>query len=423
MTRSEKTYYLVFALYNASWSCVAAIYALFLLDRGLDLFEINLVLATFFIGSFLFEVPTGAVADLCGRKISFLLSCLVRAAAYALYYFAASVPAFLCAEMVDALGNALASGALDAWAVDGMRAEGSERRGDHFFARSRMLASAALVVGGCCGAYCAQVNLALPWLAGTGGFLFTFAVALVRMQRDHPPRQAAPGLAGAGRGWREAVAVSRAALHAQIGAGLRLVRRDPMLRAICALTFAGAFALMPFVQYWQPHMLARAGGATWVLGWVWALLSLAALFGSAVAARLAGKVRRGGLLAACAIVRALAVLLAAWSARFSPALAGMIAQSAAAGASEPLLAAWVNEHVGPAQRATVLSAHAMSFTAGGSLGLVALGYFARAYGIAAVWSVSAFVFALCAVACVALREAAPRLEAGCLAVDDVTADL
>ena len=66
MSRTERTYYLVVGSYNLSWSFVGAVYAIFLLDRGLDLFEINVVLATYFIASFCFEVPTGEAA--IGRK-------------------------------------------------------------------------------------------------------------------------------------------------------------------------------------------------------------------------------------------------------------------------------------------------------------------------------------------------------------------
>jgi len=400
MSRTEKIYYLVFALFSASWSCVAAVYAVFLLDRGLDLFEINVVLATFFLASFLLEVPTGAVADLFGRKISFLASCVVRAAAFGLYYRANSLPVFLVAELIDAVGQTLASGALDAWAVDGIRAEVQHGGDDRFFARSRMLASAALIVGGCIGAYLGQADLAVPWLAGASGFLLTFAVASVTMQRDRP---AATPIDRRG-GWRGVVAASRAAIGAQIGGGLALVARHRELRAVCLLTFAVAFAQMPFIHYWQPHMLARSGGETWVLGWVWALLSLAALVGSAAAARAAALPRRAWVLALCAAVRSVTVLFAAWSPRFAPALAGVVGQSAAAGATEPLLAAWVNDHAEAAQRATVLSVHAMSFLAGGSLGLLVLGFFARAHGIAAAWTVAAAVFALCAVAFSAMRE-------------------
>ena len=127
MTRTERTYYLLTCVWRIAWSALGPTYGLFLLDRGLDLLQLNLVLAIYLITICVFEVPTGAIADVFGRKASFLLSCLVRAAAFGLYYFSNSFSEFVVAEVIDAIGTTLATGAFDAWAVDGVRAEGDHR--------------------------------------------------------------------------------------------------------------------------------------------------------------------------------------------------------------------------------------------------------------------------------------------------------
>src|SRR5438552_3307259 len=88
MTRTERTYYVVSGLYTLAQFFIAPIYPLFLLSRGLDLFRMNAVLATYLITVFVFEVPTGAITDRFGRKRSFLAACMVRMTAYALYAFA-----------------------------------------------------------------------------------------------------------------------------------------------------------------------------------------------------------------------------------------------------------------------------------------------------------------------------------------------
>ena len=68
MTRTERTYYAVLGGYTVAQWFIAPVYPLFLLSRGLDLFEINAVLATYLITVFIFDVPTGALADRVGRK-------------------------------------------------------------------------------------------------------------------------------------------------------------------------------------------------------------------------------------------------------------------------------------------------------------------------------------------------------------------
>ena len=72
----------------------------------------------------------------------------MRAFAYGLYAFCDDLPEFLFAELIDAIGTTLASGALDAWAVDGMREEGDHAPKDRFFARSLVLARTLMVASG-----------------------------------------------------------------------------------------------------------------------------------------------------------------------------------------------------------------------------------------------------------------------------------
>jgi MFS family permease len=397
MTRTERTYYLVFGLYNVSWSSVGPVYALFLLDRGLDLFEINLVLATYLTTSFLFEVPTGAVADHFGRKISFLLSCLVRMSAYFLYAFSESLPEFLLAEFIDAVGTTLASGALDAWAVDGMRAEGQRTATDRFFARAGILSRVLMVLGGVAGGYLAERSLVLPWFAGSGFFALTGLTALVLMREG---RKAVISRRRRGR-----------SLWGQAHLGLRHVHATSFLQVACLLTAATALATMPVHMLWQPRMQGLAGGELSVMGWIWALINAFALLGNALVPYFAARAARPIVLSAAALWRAATVAVAALATTMFPALGGLLLQEVAFGVSEPLLLAWVNEHVEEGQRATVLSVRAMYFTLGGAAGLVSLGLLARSAGIPAAWTVAAAVLLLTAPGLLWLGRAAPGRQA------------
>ncbi len=66
-------YYCITSLYTLSVSVIWGINTLFLMDAGLDIFQVMLVNALFTAGMVIFEVPTGVVADTIGRKVSFLL--------------------------------------------------------------------------------------------------------------------------------------------------------------------------------------------------------------------------------------------------------------------------------------------------------------------------------------------------------------
>jgi hypothetical protein len=80
----------------------------------------------------------------------------------------------------------------------------------------------------------------------------------------------------------------------------------------------------------------------------------------------------------------------------------------------------MNEHTDSRNRATVLSVRAMSFTLGGSLGLVSLGLVARATGIPTAWAIAAAIHALVAAGVIvgarALARSSLRSQAPAVAI-------
>ena len=76
-----RRYYAMWWGYAFAGGFLYGVYPLFLRSRGLDQFEMNSVLACYFVVMFLTDVPTGAFADAMGRRRSFVLGCATRVAA------------------------------------------------------------------------------------------------------------------------------------------------------------------------------------------------------------------------------------------------------------------------------------------------------------------------------------------------------
>jgi MFS family permease len=393
MARTDRAYYLIFGSYCCCWSAITPAYPLFLLSRGLDIFQCHLVLATFLIATFACEVPTGAVADLFGRKLSFLLSCVVRAVAFAMYAFAAGFGDCLIAEMVDALGQALASGALDAWAVDRLHDEGSGVLVDRLFARAQMIARVLMIAAGVVGGYTAEHSFFVAWMLGAVGFLVTGVMAMLLMRESPRPvvKRTAATYGNVGRTSRQA---------------LRMVRDVPVLRLLCIVTFGSAFAIMPAHMLWQPRMQQLTGQGAWLMGWIWALWNLAIVAGSAAVPALQRRWRREWVLLVSVVWRAVMFLIIALATTTSPALLGLVLGELQEGVSTPLLQTWMNEHITTERRATLLSVRAMAFTLGGSVGLGCVGFVALHFGMRAAWSVSAVALLLVAPVYLVLGRAA-----------------
>jgi len=397
MTRTERTYYAIFGLYSLPAWFMGPVYPLFLLSRGLDLFQINVVLATFLITSCLLEVPTGAFADVVGRKTSFLLSCAVRTLAFALYAFTHNFTDCLIAEFIDAIGSTLANGALDAWAVDGMRAEGNRGSADRFFARAQMIARALMIVGGIACGYIAEYRMELPWLVAAGGFALTGVVSAVLMDEKRPSTAARARWTNVYR-----------SLGQTVRDGMTTVRNVPVLLLLCGLSMAAAFGSIPAHMLWQARLQALTGAGLWLMGWLWSLLNLAAIVGSALVGRLLRRFGREQVLGAAALGRGMMLAVAALATSVFPVLTGLLLLEAGFGLSEPLVQALFNEHIPPEQRATVLSVRSMFFTLGGGAGLLSIGLVARGFGIPAAWLVSATVLTLVAPGFVLLSQLVHR---------------
>lgn len=71
--RPHKLFYSVSFLQFFMSEITGTTLILFLLAKGLSLQSANFLLVVFFVSIFLFEIPTGAIADKYGRKISIVL--------------------------------------------------------------------------------------------------------------------------------------------------------------------------------------------------------------------------------------------------------------------------------------------------------------------------------------------------------------
>jgi hypothetical protein len=73
-----RAYLVISGLFTLSASVIWEVNTLFLLDAGLDIFEVFIANAAFTAGMVAFEIPTGVVAHTSGRRRSFLLSAITR---------------------------------------------------------------------------------------------------------------------------------------------------------------------------------------------------------------------------------------------------------------------------------------------------------------------------------------------------------
>src|SRR6516225_8586552 len=182
-----RRYFAVWWAYSFGGGFLFGVYPLFLRARGLNQLQMNSVLATYFMVTFLTDVPTGAFADALGRRRSFMLGCALRTVAFAVYFFAYRYPMFLLGEFIDGFGTTFCNGAIDAWGVDALDEAGYQGLKDRLFWRLSQLMNLGFMISAIIGAYVANHNIAWPWLCGASGYLLN-ALLIARLMSDGPRR-------------------------------------------------------------------------------------------------------------------------------------------------------------------------------------------------------------------------------------------
>ncbi|MGH8939309.1 MAG: MFS transporter, partial [Actinomycetes bacterium] len=186
-TKVQRIYLTLVLLTTLAASLIWGINTLFLLDAGLSNLEAFAANAFFTAGMMLFEVPTGVVADLRGRRASFLLGAFTLMASTLLYVQMWSIEApfwaWAVVSVLLGLGFTFFSGAMEAWLVDALTDSGFTGELDTVFGRGQAVEGVAMLSGSVLGGVIAQAtNLGVPFVVRAGLLALTFGVAFVLMR-------------------------------------------------------------------------------------------------------------------------------------------------------------------------------------------------------------------------------------------------
>ena len=130
------------------------------------------------------ELPTGALADLVGRKTSIVISFLVSAMAYLTFAYADSFLWFLIAGLGFGLGDALLSGALEALVFDTLKQNGKEEQFSEINNRNQLIFNYSIVFAIIVGGLLFTKYYHLPAILTAIAFLIASLVASRFMEPD-----------------------------------------------------------------------------------------------------------------------------------------------------------------------------------------------------------------------------------------------
>jgi DHA3 family tetracycline resistance protein-like MFS transporter len=348
--RPEQIYLFHSILISAAFSLAFTINQVYRVQTvGLNPLQLVLTGTTLEVTAFLFEIPTGVLADVYSRRLSTILGVILIGLSFLIEGL---IPVFrfvLLAQVVWGIGWTFISGAHDAWIADEI---GSDRAAP-LYMRATSLGLLGNLFAIPVSVALAQFGLNLPFLLG--GFLCFFLAILLSLIM---PEDGFQPLASQDRkSWSH--------LGVTLRQGLQLVRAKPALLAFMgAAVFVGLYS-EGFDRLTEAHFLTNFEFPPIPL------LNVVAWFGILRAGRILLSVaateiarRRIPMHEDHALVRALqlsygfvtlGILLFAQTRFFWVALISTWLVHSLRTLAEPLKTAWINQHIESRVRATVLS--------------------------------------------------------------------
>jgi MFS family permease len=356
------------------------IWVVFLQRKGLSLTQVGLLEGVAWTITAFLEVPTGAIADRWGRKVSIAVGALLYGLAMFLILAEALSPAFLLGYALWNSSSAFVSGADSALLYDSLKADGRAAEAAKQSGRYAALNQASQGVASLVGAAIATIDINLCF--AICGFLGLAAAGLV-LTIHEPPRSNEEGEQYLGY-WKN------------LKTAVRIAARRPVVRALVLLN--ATILTVPLVVYYvllQPYSVG-VGLPLAALGVVVIGVQLSTVIASWLAHRTESHFELASVVAvSLAVLIAATIILA--TVPSIPSLALMLAVALVPALLTPLLSARLNHLIPSGQRATILSLGALLFELGLAVAMPLLLAFADRFGAPAAIGLAGGVFALTAV--------------------------
>lgn len=312
---------------------------------GLDYTRMFILEAVFSFCVFLFEIPTGVVADRFGRKLSLFLGTLGFGAGFCIFGFSLSYPVLLLAEVICALGMCLLSGADRAILYELMKDDGRETDSAKINARYDAFGTAGMFIAFPLGTVFAGSGI-VPYKTALGlVFLATGAMILLSgcivLTVREPARSKLKGSA------------VRAGIE-----GFKYIFKVPALTRF-SLNYAVISSLTFFMFWFYQSLLMKNGFPLGLQGFVAALFNAGAMLLLLGTGFIQKKLGTRNALFLSSLIPGLLYLGVFFFPGLPMALAAIFGVTMLKMFRAPMLSSLMNARIGNENRATVLSGVSM----------------------------------------------------------------
>ena len=373
-----KQFIIFTSIYAMSHMITMGIYVTYLQSKGMNLLQVNLINAVYFSFLFLTEVPTGAFADLCGRKRSIVIACVLRTISEVIYGLSDSFFGFISGEIIAALGYTFMSGACQAWLVDSLHHRGYEVVDNRVFGRVKSY-SQLMGMGGCIfGSYLGGISLSIPWFVGA-----VFALAAgIYVSCMIGEEYFVPEKFSLKQGYGQIKKIIASSMH--------YATTDKAVRFILVITFIQVFSVQAFNMFWQPffgsHGVERVN-----FGWIIAGMLGCLALGARLAEIVGVQADERFVIIKSQILVGTIILCTLFFSHWFVLVILFLLHEVGRGFWEPMRDSYLHKRIPSHERATISSFCSMSPCIGGAFGLVVSGMVAQFGSISLSWAVSSII--------------------------------
>jgi MFS family permease len=368
-----------------------AVQGMFILEKGVEVWQIGLLFGAVVISTALFELPFGALADIHGRIKVYRLSRVVVIFAITSVIFAFNFWFLLGVMILLGLAEALNSGTIDAWYVEQIKSNGGEEKLQSFISVFQASMAAGLAVGAILGGYIPNIMPAIDGFPPTTwNLIITASLGTIHLLLT-------PYLFREGESRPEAT--DKQEITKQIGAAVRYSITHPIIRDLLLVGATLGLAMVIIEAYWQPRLIQIAGAPTYtVLGWATAGYFAMAIIGPMLISAIAEKTNTSPAtqMKILPFILALAMYVIAIQTTLAPFLAAYMAMMLFVSMFSPPAMTMLNNETSDDIRSTMQSIFSLVLRGGGAISAFVFSGLVKRWDITTVWQIIAVIVLLVA---------------------------
>ena len=358
-----KTYLLFSAITAMCFSLVATVMIVYHIEIvHLNPLQLILVGTTLELACFIFEIPTGIVADVYSRKLSIVIGGVLTGVGFILEGSISSFIFVLVAQIVWGLGSTFISGSLEAWIAE----EEKNKDLDEIYIKGAQAGQIGAFIGIVLSTVIANFSVRLPIIV-SGVLFIILALFLWLYMPENNFKPSAPGDLN-----------TLKKMVYTFKSGLKFVKSKSIIMILLAVTlFYGlsseGYDRLSNAHFLQDTTLPKLGNlssVTWfgIFGILGMILSFIVMHFMAKNLKNEDNRKNGKLLLCINILYISSMLIFALTRNFSLMLIAYLATNTFRIINEPIFSAWLNGHIDDNSRATVLSINGQMNSLGQILG-------------------------------------------------------